>query len=165
VSSTVLYQHFESKAAILREIRTRGVRTLAAELRAATGTTPAKRLSVMAERYVGYALSNPWLYRLLFTNEPVDWASIESDEREELLAPLRVVREFLATAKEEGGFPNSLDVDHTALTLWASMHGLAAMLLDGRISDSHPMFPVNDTQGFVRGYIEAIVRGFQVPSP
>lgn len=163
VSSTVLYQNFDSKAEILREIRLRGIGKLREELLAATGSTPTERLVAMAERYVAWALANPWLYRVLFGGEPVDWNDLGAEERQRLLGPLMSVRDFLEQAKQARAFPPSLHVDHTALMLWAAMHGLTAMLLDGRISERHPVFPVRDVHVFVRSYIEGIVRGLEVP--
>jgi AcrR family transcriptional regulator len=163
VSSTVLYQHFESKAAILHEIRLRAIRALTETLSSASGNTPVEQIAAMAERYVDYARDNPWLYRLLFANDPVAWSSIHGAEREELLGPLTIVRDTIGRATRSGALPSTLNVEHTALMLWASMHGLAAMLLDGRISDTHPIFPVQDVSAFVRGYIEGIARGLELP--
>jgi AcrR family transcriptional regulator len=164
VSSTVLYQHFESKSAILTEIRLHGVRMLSQDLSEANGSTRVEHLASMAERYVTFALAHPWLYRVLFTGESIDWDTVVIEDRQELLGPLAIVRDFLEQGRRAGAFAADLDVDHTALMLWASMHGLAAMLLDGRISDSHPIFPVRDIPGFVRTYVEGIARGLELPS-
>lgn len=163
VSSTVLYQHFDSKGAIVRELRLEGARRLRESLAAAEASTPTEHFASLAESYVAYALGNPWLYRMLFTGDDVDWSDLAFDEREELLGPLRIVHRFLEDGKRDEVFAKDLDVDHTTVMIWASMHGLATMLLDGRISASHPMFPVRDVSAFVRSYIEGVVRGLELP--
>jgi AcrR family transcriptional regulator len=161
VSSTVLYQHFDSKAAILREIELYGIRMLRERLMVAEGPTPTEHLVAMSECYVNFALANPWLYRVLFTGHVIDWDELDPEQRDELLGPLTIVREFLETGKRTGRLGPSLDVEHAAMTLWAAMHGVATMLLDGRISAAHPVFPVHDVGRFVRAYVESVVRGLE----
>lgn len=161
VSATALYQHFESKAAILREIRLHGVRMLRRSLEEVEADDATRRLAALAERYVDFALNNPWLYKVLFFGDEVDWGEVDVEEREELLAPLSIVHQCLENGIHRGVFRSDLEIHHTALMLWSSMHGLATMLMDGRISASHPVFPVEDVPAFVRGYIEGVARGLE----
>ena len=163
VSSTVLYQNFDSKAAIMREIELHGMRLLEASLAESEGATPSEHLAAMAVKYVEFAMANPWLYRVIFMGNVIDWTEIPEDERKELLGPLTAVVEFLEQGKQSGRLPASLDVQHAAMTLWAAMHGVATMLLDGRISTAHPVFPVRDIDAFVRAYVEGVVRGLTPP--
>lgn len=159
VSATALYQHFESKAAILREIRLHGVDTLlsAMSLSAELGDAEA-RIREIARRYTEFALSNPWLYKVLFQGDEVDWASVEEDERDLLMAPLRQARAAFELGVRAGSFRTDIDVDNTALLFWASLHGLASLMINGRISEGHPVFPVPDRDAFVSNFISGLVR-------
>lgn len=159
VSATALYQHFESKAAILREIRLHGVDTLLTAMAPATEMSDAEgRLREIAGRYTEFALNNPWLYKVLFQGEEVDWSSLEEDERDLLMAPLHQARSAFEIGVRSGVFRADVDVDNTALLFWASLHGLASLMINGRISEGHPVFPVPDRDDFVRGFIGGLVR-------
>ena len=159
VSATALYQHFESKAAILREIRLHGVDTLLTAMAPASELSDVEgRIREIASRYTESALSNPWLYKVLFQGEEVDWSSIEEDERDLLMAPLRQARSAFEMGVRSGVFRSDVDVDNTALLFWASLHGLASLMINGRISEGHPVFPVPDRDDFVSGFIGGLVR-------
>lgn len=158
VSATALYQHFASKAAILREIRLHGVQTLLAAMGPATELgDAAERLSAIAKHYTEFALSNPWLYKVLFQGEELDWSTIDEDERELLLAPLRQTRAAFDVGIRSGRFRSDIDGGNAALLFWASLHGLASLLINGRISEAHPVFPVPDRDAFVRSFIAGLV--------
>lgn len=161
VSATALYQHFGSKAAILREIRCLGVRTLMeAQKPAFEESDPFERIAVLARRYVDFALANPWLYKVLFYEEEIDWSDLDEEEREQVMAPLRQTRVAFQAGVEAGVFRTDLDLDSTALVLWASLHGLASLLINGRISEQHPSVPVPDVSAFVEGFINGLVASF-----
>ncbi len=159
VSATALYQHFESKAAILREIRLHGVDTLLSAMGTATELPDAEaRIREIARRYTEFALGNPWLYKVLFQGEEVDWTSLDEDERDLLMAPLRQARSAFELGVRAGAFRHDVDVDSTALLFWASLHGLASLMINGRISEKHPVFPVPDREDFVSSFIAGLVR-------
>jgi hypothetical protein len=44
--------------------------------------------------------------------------------------------------------------------MWASMHGLCSLMINGRIDERHPMFPVADRDAFVESFVNALVRSF-----
>lgn len=162
VSATALYQHFESKAAILREIRFLGVRTLLdAQQSGAASDDPIEQVHELARRYVDFATDNPWLYRVLFYEEDVDWSQLGADERDLLIAPLQQARAAFERGVQQGVFRADLDLDNTALLLWASVHGLASLLINGRISESHPAYPVRDRDEFVKKFIEGLIRSLR----
>jgi AcrR family transcriptional regulator len=163
VSATALYQHFESKGAILREIRLYGVRMLQDKLDAKSGIAdPVQKLTELGTCYVDFAMENPWLYKVLFFGDQAEWEAAQEQERGELLAPLQTVRRCIADGIDGGSFRRDLSVDHMVLMLWSSMHGLAIMMLDGRISTDHPVFPIRDVKRFVRGYIAGVAEALTV---
>lgn len=163
ISATGLYQHFESKASILREIRFHGVRMLQSELEAASAASDdAQRLRELACAYVRFARSNPWLYKVLFLDEELDWSTLPEEERHQALMPMATAGATFRAGIEHGVFRADLDAEQAVLLIWASLHGLAALMLHGRISDGHPAFPVPDVEQFIELFVENLVRGFQV---
>jgi hypothetical protein len=64
---------------------------------------------------------------------------------------------------ERGAFCKELDIANAALLLWASMHGLASLLISGRLSEAHPAYPIPDRDQFVRGFVETLVRSVASP--
>jgi len=162
VSATALYQHFESKAAILREIRFLGVRTLMdAQEPAARVEDPIERIHVLAKHYVDFAVENRWLYKVLFYEDEVDWRQLEESERNHLVAPLREARSACEAGIALGLFRQDLDLDSAALLLWASVHGLASLIISGRISQNHPEFPIANRDNFIRSLVEEVLRSMR----
>jgi AcrR family transcriptional regulator len=161
ISATGLYQHFESKASILREIRFHGVRMLQGELLAAsTASDDRQRLRDLACAYVAFARANPWLYKVLFLDEELDWSTMPDDERHEALMPMATTGATFRAGIEHGVFRADLDPEQAVLLTWASLHGLAALMLHGRISDGHPAYPVPDLEQFIELFVENLVRAF-----
>lgn len=164
ISATALYQHFESKASILREIRLHAIRLLMEQLGAANGDDQAVRLREISRAYIGFSRTHPWLYKLLFQAEDLDWAALPQDERSHAMQPYDTARSLFATGVAAGVFRPDLDVDQAALLTWASLHGLASLVLHGRITEDHPAFPVPDLQAFSEMFIDNMVRAFVAPS-
>ncbi|MBX7080515.1 MAG: TetR/AcrR family transcriptional regulator [Nannocystaceae bacterium] len=172
MSSTGIYQHFDSKASILREIRFHGVGMLLEALTRGTASTqddaasdgastaPEHQLRSMAHAYLGFARANPWLYRLLFDEEELDWSTLSSEEMRRALGPIVVTRETIAAGIARSSLRSDLDVDHSALLIWASLHGLASLLLSGRLSEGHAAFPVADLGRFVEAFVDNLMRSF-----
>lgn len=161
VSATALYQHFESKASILREIRFHGLQVLLEALApSATISDPVERMSDMALRYIQFARENRWLYSVLMEQDPTAWSELASEEAGQLLAPLQAVREGLRDGVKSGRFRADLDVDMASFQLWAAIHGLASLILGGRISEEHPAFPIDSKEKFVRSFVGGMLDGF-----
>jgi AcrR family transcriptional regulator len=159
VSATALYQHFESKSAILKEIRLLGVRTLLEQQQASMEVQdPIVRVHRLAKTYIDFALGNPWLYKVLFVEEQVDWASVSEEDRKHLVAPLEQAKQAFEAGVQANVFRSDLDVHSSALLLWASVHGLATLLISGRISENHPAYPVPNRDAFVGAFIDGLIR-------
>lgn len=161
VSATALYQHFESKSSILREIRVYGSDLLWEALEPAlTIPEPSDRIKDFAVRYVGFARDNPWLYQVLMEHEQLDWSALNEDELKRSLRPLHVVQQSLREAKEKGRFRKAIDHESASFHLWAAVHGLSSLLINGRIDEKHPVMPVNDQQGLVKAFVDSLVETF-----
>jgi len=163
VSATALYQHFESKTSILREIRIYGVDLLVKECidPCMSMPDPVARMKCMAGRYVAFARTHPWLYTVLMQSEQLDWTAMSADEIELTLRPLTTLRSWLREGAERGCWRKGLDPDVTSIRLWASLHGLCSMILSGRIAEHYPAFPIANQsefiQNFIDGALEAII--------
>jgi AcrR family transcriptional regulator len=165
ISATALYQHFESKASILREIRLHAIRLLMEQLAPSVagndgGASSAARLREMSRAYLGFSRTNPWLYKLLFQAEDIDWNALPDDERRDALAPYDTARTVFGEGIAAGVFRAGLDVDQAALLTWASLHGLASLVLHGRITETHPAFPVPDLDAFSELFVDNLIRAF-----
>ncbi|MBK6845894.1 MAG: helix-turn-helix transcriptional regulator [Gemmatimonadetes bacterium] len=139
VSATALYQHFESKASILREIRLYGADLLQTEVidKAATHGDPVDCLAAVAQQYVAFARTHKWLYSVMMEHAQLDWAAMSADELELMLRPLRVFQDWL----------------------------LCSMLNSGRIDERHPAFPFADQDTFVNHFIADTVQTLRGEQP
>jgi AcrR family transcriptional regulator len=161
VSATALYQHFESKAQILREIRHYGLESLSDALRPAQSETdPVEQLRRQALNYVSFARDNPWLYSILMEEDQVDWKDLLEEEARGMLAPVEMVRVCLRAGAAQGKFRKNLDPDTGTFQLWAAVHGLSSLLLSGRVSTKHPALPVADEDAFVDAFVTGMIDGF-----
>lgn len=161
VSATALYQHFEGKASILRAIRFHGLslmnRTVAP---AFEREDPVEQIRESALLYINFARSNPWLYGLLFGGEAVDYEALTDSERESIYYSQQAAMRAFHRGKESGQFRTDIDVKSAPFLMWAANHGLAMLLITGRISEHNLAFPVPDENEFIRSFVGSMVRGF-----
>ena len=128
VSATSVYRHFPDKRALMSALAQEGVRRLgeaqqAAALGAGGGTDA---FSAVGCAYVRFALANPGLFRLTFTYPGIDVGDPTSDAAASLLHDH-------ALALAHGDQRQARIV---ALRAWALVHGLALLMLDGRVPPS-----------------------------
>lgn len=128
VSATSVYRHFPDKRALMTALAQDGVRRLDEAQRAAAagadGGTDA--FSAVGCAYVRFALANPGLFRLTFTYPGIDVGDPTSDAAASLLHDH-------ALALAHGDARQARIV---ALRAWALVHGLALLMLDGRVPPS-----------------------------
>lgn len=135
VSQTAPYRHFPDKDSILAALAEEGLGELRERMAeaAASARSPAEALPAIAEAYVGFATSQPHLFRLVFGPELADrkrWPAV----REAGLRAKQVVVDALAAAQRAGavraGDPEELSLGH-----WAAVHGLASLAVDGLLDE------------------------------
>ena len=161
VSATALYQHFESKSSILREIRVYGIELLYDALTPALESNdPVERLRGVARRYIEFARGNSWLYSVLMEHDQLEWEQLSADEVQRSLRPLKLVQESMVLGKERGVWRDDISVELASFQLWATVHGICSLLNNGRFRDSHPAFPITDEGTLVEAFIEGVVRSF-----
>ncbi|MFF8649722.1 TetR/AcrR family transcriptional regulator [Streptomyces griseoluteus] len=144
VSATAPYRHYADRDALVSAVAAEGYRELAEHLAAAhpEPRTPDELASV-AVAYVRFALDRPAMFRVMFA-EPCDPHS------EERVAATAAISEYVRGIVH-AVFPG-VDPDALSTTVWALVHGLAFLHLDGKLDSSTP--EVVDAQ--VRAAVRAL---------
>jgi AcrR family transcriptional regulator len=130
VSPAAPYRHYADREALVSAVAAVGYRELAERLAAAhpAPSTPGELASV-ATAYVQFALDRPALFRIMF-GEPCD------RDNGERVAATAAVSQYVRAIVERT-FP-SADPDAMATAIWALVHGLAFLHLDGKLDGSSP---------------------------
>ncbi len=122
VSHAAPYRHFSNRQDLLVALAAEGFYELARRLRAEEGKEGS--LMVMGQAYVDFAISNPSLYKLMFSPEL-------DRKKPELLAEAAggafglLQSRTAATNQDRSG----------TLAAWALVHGLSQILIDRLLSD------------------------------
>jgi AcrR family transcriptional regulator len=131
VSHAAPYKHFPDKAALLAEMALLGFD----RLRQATMTAKSRRPKSLRDEffaigraYVQFGVSNPSLYRLMFSADADGAADVHLNER--ALAAFGVLIELLKRGQTEG-ILRKRDVRGQAAACWAQMHGITMLTIDG----------------------------------
>jgi AcrR family transcriptional regulator len=130
VSPAAPYRHYADREALVSAVAAVGYRELAGRLAAAhpAPSTP-DQLATVAVAYVQFALERPALFRIMF-GEP---CHRDDDER---VAATAAVSHYVRAIVERA-FPDA-DADAFATAIWALVHGLAVLHLDGKLDAPTP---------------------------
>src|SRR4030088_1812187 len=130
VSPAAPYRHYADREALVSAVAAVGYRELAERLAAAhpAPATP-EQLASVAVAYVQFALEQPALFRMMF-GEPCDR---DNEERVAATAAVSLyLREIVARCFPQAG------AEALAPAIWALVHGLAFLHLDGKLDASTP---------------------------
>ena len=121
------YHHFKSREGILAALITEGFlaleKSLSEALRASAGATPQETTRAAGHAYLTFALKNPGVFRIMFRSDMYD-----PNSHPELVCASKAARSQLhGLAKIAYGSEDP----HAEATLWAYIHGLAILVLDG----------------------------------
>ena len=121
------YHHFKSREGILAALITEGFlaleKSLSEALRASAGATPQETTRAAGHAYLTFALKNPGVFRIMFRSDMYD-----PNSHPELVQASKAARSQLhGLAKIAYGSEDP----HAEATLWAYIHGLAILVLDG----------------------------------
>ncbi|MEU6559522.1 TetR/AcrR family transcriptional regulator [Nocardia nova] len=151
VSTAAPYRHFADRDALLSAVAAVGYRELAEQLAAAhpAPSTP-EGLAAVANAYVRFALTRPGMFRIMFA-EPCDPTSPER------VAAAEAINEYVKALVRQA-FPDS-DPEPTATAVWALVHGLAFLHLDGKLDASSPEVVTERVDSAVGAVLSAVGRG------
>src|ERR1700720_1921005 len=130
VSPAAPYRHYADRDALVSAVAAVGYRELAERLAAAhpSPSTP-EQLPSVAIAYARFALAAPALFRSMF-GEP---CARDNDER---VAATAAVSAYVRSIAERT-FPQA-DAEALATAIWALVHGLAFLFVDGKLDASTP---------------------------
>jgi AcrR family transcriptional regulator len=135
VSEAAPYHHFADKEALERALAAEGFGRLTDRLTGALmASAPGEDLHRLAEAYIGFALDQRGLFRLM-VRLPID-----RTKHQDLAALVDGALAPLAASVARRMLPLGADADmvgFAALTLWTQLHGLAEILLT-RSTDQDP---------------------------
>jgi AcrR family transcriptional regulator len=128
VTATSVYRHFPDKDALLTALATEGLAQLGAVQHAASDAAGGGEAGFAAtgRAYVRFALANPALFRLIFASPVLGAKAVGTQESE---AGSLLHANAAAAAARDGG-----EAAVHAVQAWALVHGLAMLMLDGKIA-------------------------------
>ncbi len=135
VSHQAPYHYFQDREAILAELAGEGFEQLYDYMVSAIGLARdrASKNRAMGEAYVRFALNNPEVFRLMFRCEMVDLSRYPD-------AKAKADRCFNVPVEVLGASGTSADKSNPDLTpviaTWSMAHGLATLLLEGKLGQS-----------------------------
>ena len=153
VSQTAPYRHFADRRALMGAIAADGFR----ELHRAMGEAMAQGggrqgLKGVAFAYVRFAQANPALYRVMFGPEVANTADLP-----ELSSAGRASLGFVQAGLEQlqmAGLVKEGDAAIMAIGLWAALHGLVSLILDGQAETVAP-----DIDGLIESTAQILMFG------
>ena len=150
ISQPSLYAHFASADEIGDELCRRGFEGLQARFAAVlrAGGAPGEQLRALGRAYVDFALDQPDLYRIAFMLEDPDCAEPAEDDAA-MSAGLNAFGGLRALIAELRGIDDA-QTDTLAQSVWASVHGLVALLL------ARPAFPWVEREALIALHLEML---------
>jgi AcrR family transcriptional regulator len=167
-SPTAIYDHFEDKAALLREICHEDFAALAGVFNElAAIEDPVQRIVGIGGAYVRFAVAYPNHYRLMFmTPRPMvdldeQTLSLKGRPEADAYAFLRTaVTQAIALRRVRPGVP--ADAELLTQTLWAGVHGVASIEITHNCEKWVELRPLEER---ARLMIETACEGLFAPTP
>ena len=155
VTPPSIYLHFADKEALLDAVCMEAFADFHAVLEQAASTAPDLRAALMAQgrAYVDFALSRPEHYRLMFMRRPGDHLQMPTEAEVTTVAGLSVVIETIGAAQEAGVVTADGDPVRLAMSVWAAVHGISALLI------AKPHFPWGDTEELIDRVLNMCLSG------
>src|SRR6516164_7124567 len=133
VSAMAPYRHFADKEALLAAVADYGFRQLTARLTAAVAGAPDPRagLAALGVAYVLFARDEPSLFKLMF-GPAIEAKSAHPGLDEAGRSCFDALRQAVAMA---GFVDGETALNDVSLACWSLVHGLSALIVDGRLAD------------------------------
>lgn len=138
VSEAAPYWHFADREALLAAVAERGFEEMAQGMMEiwSQEADPAERFRALGIGYVRFALAQPSYLRVMFGSEVPDKAehpALKAAGERTFALLVQAITECQAAGQVRGGDPEAF-----AVAAWSSVHGLAALLIDGKLKDRAP---------------------------
>ena len=135
VSRSALYRHFADKGALLASVAREGFRTLRLALLAAwqEGLQAEQGLAAMGGAYVRFAVTHPSHYRVMFGGL-VKGGAHDPELMQEASGAFQALVDALVT-QQHAGLVRKDDPVALACFVWAAVHGVAMLTIDGQLKD------------------------------
>src|SRR5215472_8564914 len=133
VSAMAPYRHFADKEALLAAVAEYGFHHLAGRLAAAAAAAadPRAGLGALGVAYVVFARDEPSLFKLMF-GPAIEQKSVHPALDAAGCACFGALRQAVEAANFFGG---DCDLEDVSLACWSLVHGLASLIVDGRLSE------------------------------
>ncbi|MCK9373650.1 MAG: TetR/AcrR family transcriptional regulator [Sulfuricurvum sp.] len=157
-SRTAVYRHFANKEALILGVIEKGyeqLNLLFTPIFQDRTHSVAERFETMGRAYLDFAIEHPNLYRLLFGEKFRQEREEICDYKDETQATgLYALIGLLLEAQEEGIIAKVNPIVQAAM-VWASIHGLASLLIDGHLMMSDNMEAIYEYS------IEVLLKGLR----
>ena len=135
VSEAAPYWHFTDREALLAAVAERGFEELAKGMMEiwSREAEPAERFRALGIGYVRFALAHPSHLRVMFGSEVPDKAehpALKAAGERTFTLLVQAITDCQAAGQVRSGAPEEL-----AVAAWSIVHGLAALLVDGKLKD------------------------------
>lgn len=127
VSHAAPYRHYDGREALLADIAAGGFERLGARMAAVGDAAPRDRIVAIAGAYIGFALEEPAIFRLMFGPE------LSKPSHPELKAKADAA--FAAAREAMIALGARPPATMESVTCWSLVHGLATLILDDRIEE------------------------------
>jgi AcrR family transcriptional regulator len=138
VSHAAPYHHFPEHGALVRAIVAESFDLLGSALSEAAGGAgdePLDRIAAMGRAYVDFALDHPQRYRLMFRSElsRAGDSEVPTDADAAGATAFGALMTAVQDAADQGLLREGTDAGGAAVAAWASVHGLASLILEGAL--------------------------------
>ncbi|MFE5846283.1 TetR/AcrR family transcriptional regulator [Streptomyces niveus] len=168
VSSSAAYHHFASRDALVRALRRRVLGELGERLSQEVGRTAGpvagadhqRRLVAVGRTYVQWAVEDPSVARLAFGAGAPATGDPASDSTSDAATPPHphdVLDAELDRLVEVGGLPAAARPG-ADFVVWAAVHGLATLLVDGLARLADPRAVEREAERVVRAVLTGLTR-------
>ena len=137
VSHAAPYSHFKDKQALIAAISTEGFKELHIQIESVFAAHKDRPESLLVETswaYLQFALNEPDRFKLMFSSvleKEKDYPDFVEISRENFKQVVEVVE-----ICQQGNILKAGIANLTAVSVWATVHGLAMLLLEGQISSA-----------------------------
>jgi AcrR family transcriptional regulator len=158
LSATAIYRHYEDKDALVAAAVVEGFRTFATYLLdALEEDTPIERYRLMVRRYFDFAREHSQDYRLIFMTDcnHLGFTRLDEIAQREVSGTFQLLQDRIAECQGAGVFRKG-DPRALAAFTWASVHGLASLLLTQQLGETE-----EETTGLIELHLSLVESGLR----